>query len=99
MSSRVWYGYSKCCALCCANTQGRHTTQGLPTVHVVVKPLYGHTPHKILPRVAFFVDHYAALGFNNTILYERGTYIRHLHMHDATAKQLHQGSLKVCCSS
>ncbi len=64
-------------------------------MYVIVKPIYGIPVAKALQQISFFVDHYAALGFNNTILYERGTYIRHLQRDAATAKQLHHGILKV----
>ncbi len=70
--------------------------QATPTVYAVVKPMFMYEPEQAIKAIYFFAENYAQLGFNGTILYERGTYIRHLHKHAATAKQMHQGVLKVC---
>lgn len=64
----------------------------------IVKPMYGYDPEQAVKAIFFYAENYARLGFNSTILYERGTYIRHLHKHAATARSMRRGSLKVCAA-
>ncbi len=58
-------------------------------------PLFGVEPNIAAKQVAQYARHNALLGFNATILYERGTYLPILVHDHATRKLLHSGDLQV----
>lgn len=57
--------------------------------------MYRSAPHPAAQHAALFAEYHASLGFNATILYERGTYLRRLFRFPETKKLLHKGDLKV----
>ncbi len=70
--------------------------QGPASVYAILTPLFRVLPHDAARQIAFFANYHAHVGFNSTILYERGSYIRHLHYHRGTVRCMHRGFLKVC---
>ncbi len=79
----------------CAPSHHILLNQATPTVYAIVKPLFTYDPGQAIKVIYFNAEIYAQLGFNSTILYERGTYMRHLQNHAATATQMQRGVLKV----
>ncbi len=66
-------------------------------MYAALTPLYQSSWSDAARHVVLYTKYHAELGFNATILYERGPYLRHLFKDAAVDRLLHAGDLKVCC--
>lgn len=65
-------------------------------MYSILNPLYNSDPGITVKHVAQFVQHNVKLGFNATILYERGRYIHELQAYHVTNTLIRKHHLMVC---
>lgn len=73
------------------------TTQQAPlSFYTILTPLFVLDPSIAMAQIAQYAQHNAQLGFNATIMYERGPYLNHIQGDASLRKLLHSGNLQVC---